>query len=271
MRTPQATLGAVIEAIGESDFIARTAQALCAFSGFDLAAVILHRPASNPSVLFDNFDQIGCRPGLEVYARWTHRINPMLGGQRCSCAVRACDFRNAGRARAGSLRQHLVDAPGEELGYRTIGWPEQHEEVGIYFGGWSGLIEFGLYRERRRNRANVATLRSLDMLGGPLASAFDRHRAFQRAAGPRDTRWRPGAALTTRETEISDLMLLGCSSDAIARRLSISPHTVKQHRKSIFRKLRVGSLAEFFSRASPAGGMAACDAPPKIAALPRRS
>jgi DNA-binding CsgD family transcriptional regulator len=41
--------------------------------------------------------------------------------------------------------------------------------------------------------------------------------------------------------------LIGCSSEAIALRLSISRHTVKDHRKQIFRKLGVGSLAELFA------------------------
>ncbi len=54
-------------------------------------------------------------------------------------------------------------------------------------------------------------------------------------------------ALSAREREICDLLLLGCSSAAIALRLDISRHTVKDHRKSIFRKLRVGSLAELFA------------------------
>jgi DNA-binding CsgD family transcriptional regulator len=42
-------------------------------------------------------------------------------------------------------------------------------------------------------------------------------------------------------------MMAGCSSEAIALRLGISRHTVKDHRKQIFRKLQVGSLAELFA------------------------
>jgi DNA-binding CsgD family transcriptional regulator len=56
--------------------------------------------------------------------------------------------------------------------------------------------------------------------------------------------------LSPREREIYDLLLLGCSSATIALRLGLSRYTVKDHRKHIFRKLRVGSLAELFVLAS---------------------
>jgi DNA-binding CsgD family transcriptional regulator len=53
--------------------------------------------------------------------------------------------------------------------------------------------------------------------------------------------------LSPREAQIAELMLAGCSSEAIALRLDISRHTVKDHRKRIFRKLGIGSLAELFA------------------------
>jgi DNA-binding CsgD family transcriptional regulator len=56
-----------------------------------------------------------------------------------------------------------------------------------------------------------------------------------------------GTPLSPREMQIADLLLLGCGSDAIALRLGISRHTVKDHRKRIFRKLGIGSLAELFA------------------------
>src|SRR3546814_10274574 len=54
---------------------------------------------------------------------------------------------------------------------------------------------------------------------------------------------------TPREAEVRDLLLRGCSTEAVALRLSISRHTVKDHRKAIFRKLGIASLAELFSLA----------------------
>jgi DNA-binding CsgD family transcriptional regulator len=62
--------------------------------------------------------------------------------------------------------------------------------------------------------------------------------------------------LSAREAEVARLLLAGCSSEAIALRLDISRHTVKDHRKSIFRKLHIGSLAELFALAAEDAGQA---------------
>lgn len=50
--------------------------------------------------------------------------------------------------------------------------------------------------------------------------------------------------ITERETEIMDLLLAGYSRGSIAERLSLSPHTVKNHVTSIYRKLGVHSNHE---------------------------
>jgi DNA-binding CsgD family transcriptional regulator len=53
--------------------------------------------------------------------------------------------------------------------------------------------------------------------------------------------------LTTRELEITHLVLRGHSSKSAARELDISPDTVREHRKNIYRKLNVSSQSELFS------------------------
>jgi DNA-binding CsgD family transcriptional regulator len=55
------------------------------------------------------------------------------------------------------------------------------------------------------------------------------------------------ASLTPRETEVTRLLLRGLGSAQIALSLGISRHTVKDHRKQIFRKLEVSSLAQLFA------------------------
>jgi DNA-binding NarL/FixJ family response regulator len=57
-----------------------------------------------------------------------------------------------------------------------------------------------------------------------------------------------GANLSVREREILDAMGRGQRVAAIARALSISPHTVRNHLKSIFRKLEVHSQVELLGR-----------------------
>jgi DNA-binding CsgD family transcriptional regulator len=235
-------LGEIIGAIGERGFPTHVAGALRRFTDFDLAAVVLHRERDAARILSDNFDQVGCRQGIETYARATHRLNPMLASRRAS-AVRARDFAHLPAARLRAMQRHIVRAEDEELGYRTLGWPPRHEEIGLYFEGWGGVIELGFYRARARRAAPPGTLQSLTALRSSLAAAFERHQALTRKPADWHTQ------LTAREREVGELLLLGCSSDAIALRLAISRHTVKDHRKHIFRKLEITSLAELFSRA----------------------
>ncbi|MFT0519644.1 response regulator transcription factor [Pseudomonas faucium] len=56
-----------------------------------------------------------------------------------------------------------------------------------------------------------------------------------------------GAHLTVRELEVGRLMLSGCSSKEIARKLQISAETVKVHKKHMYSKLGIKSQAELFS------------------------
>ncbi|MEM6784673.1 MAG: response regulator transcription factor [Bacteroidota bacterium] len=50
--------------------------------------------------------------------------------------------------------------------------------------------------------------------------------------------------LTNRERDVLDLIVEGLIEDAIADRLSISPHTVRSHIKNLYEKLHVHSRAE---------------------------
>jgi DNA-binding CsgD family transcriptional regulator len=240
----QAVLSRVIGAIGADDFAAVTAGALCSFLGFDLTAVFAHRRAAEPLVLFDNFATAEARCGITNYVRFTHRVNPMLAAARAAGVCRARDFA-LNSVQAGAAASHLELTAEEELGFRTVGWPRRQEEICLYLESGAGLIELGFYRPRSRSEAPANKIRALQAIAAPVAAAFERHRALI----GRDTPLQ-AAVLSAREREVCDLLLLGCSSAAIALRLNISRHTVKDHRKRIFRKLRIGSLAELFARLS---------------------
>jgi DNA-binding CsgD family transcriptional regulator len=230
-----AILSQIIGAIGAEDFAAVTAGALCEYLGFDLTAVFIHRHSGTPTVIFDNFAAAQASRGIENYVRFTHKINPMLA-RRDSIGVRrardfALDPRDAHDA-------HVVLTAEEELGFRTVGWPRRQEEICLYLETCAGLVELGFYRKRGRSAASPNKLRALETLSAPIAAAFDRHASLSTF---------PESTLSPREREVCDLLLLGCSSAAIASRLDISRYTVKDHRKQIFRKLRVGSLAQLFA------------------------
>lgn len=235
-------LPSLIGAIGERDFAAVAAHSLGRFLDFELAALIVHRPAQRPVVLFDNFDRVGGRDGIRNYVGFTHRINPMLARVPVAGACRARDFAEQVLPATENIGTHIIVAEDEELGFRTVGWPQRMEEIGLYIDAWGGVVELGFYRPRRRSRISAGKLRALNDLSAPIAAAFDRHGALTLRTMPAAS-----SVLSPREQEICALLLAGCSSHAIALRLDISRHTVKDHRKAIFRKLRVGSLAELFA------------------------
>lgn len=234
----QSALTEMIGAIGEDGFMAATAESLRVAIGFDLAAAVLHRADARAELLFDGFAPAGFGQGLANYVHHTHGMSPMVHPVPMLGAVRASDFAIDGGTRSDT---YLVWTSDEEMGFRTLGWPERCEEIGLYVAAWSGVVELSFYRERARASLSSDALRALGDLSGPVTAAFERHGRFSRPAPAREH-------LSARECEVYELMVAGCSSEAIALRLGISRHTVKDHRKQIFRKLRVGSLAELFAR-----------------------
>lgn len=242
----QATLQQIIGAIGDRDFAATASRTVREFMDFDLAAMLLHRSGETPAVLFDDLGPAGFGEGLDNYLRVTHRFNPMLVRGPAAGACRARDFRTRPLEIRDDIRDRLMLADEEELGFRTLGWPPRLEEIGLYFRSGGGRVELSLYRERGMTSATAGKMRALAGLRIPLAAAFERNCALQaRQQPPR----RIGRRLSPREREVGDLMLAGCSSTAIALRLGIAAHTVKDHRKQVFRKLGVASLAELFALA----------------------
>jgi DNA-binding CsgD family transcriptional regulator len=156
-------------------------------------------------------------------------------------AFRARDFAVEAPEVNANVRSYMVKSPDEELGFRTLGWPERLEEVGLYFESSGRLIELSLYRRREHRADDCNTLQQLEELRSPLAAAFNKHAALVSPMPPR------ASLLSRRETAVTELLLRGCSSTDIARLLGISRHTVKDHRKQIFRKLEVCTLAQLFA------------------------
>ncbi len=58
----------------------------------------------------------------------------------------------------------------------------------------------------------------------------------------------PEPPLSARQREVMELLLAGESTSAIAARLSVSPHTVRNHIKAVFRALDVHSQTELIHR-----------------------
>jgi len=66
----------------------------------------------------------------------------------------------------------------------------------------------------------------------------------------------PGPLLSDREREVLDLIAAGATNREIAAALYLSPHTVKEHTSSLYRKLGVRGRAEAVVRAQRLGLLA---------------
>ncbi len=75
--------------------------------------------------------------------------------------------------------------------------------------------------------------------------AYETNETVARAAAPAVVDWR--VQLTARALDGGRLMLSGCSSKEIARKLEICAETVKVHKKHMYSKLDMKSRSELFS------------------------
>ncbi len=66
----------------------------------------------------------------------------------------------------------------------------------------------------------------------------------------------PRALLSDREREVLDLIARGATNREIADALYLSPHTIKEHTSSLYRKLEVRNRAEAVTRAQRLGLLA---------------
>jgi DNA-binding CsgD family transcriptional regulator len=231
----------IIRSVGDDDFPSIAAHALCELTSFELVTIVVHYRGARPSLIFDNFASSGSGLGLQNYLSKTHRLNPVLQRFVKPGAVRASDYKGTPTPDRRIL-PYFHKTLEEELGFLTVGWPGGLEEIGLYFEALGGIVEFCVYRERARTPAPAQTLHALHSLCEPVIAAFRRHDVLVRSGASL-------AGLSSRERQVAELMLQGCTSEAIALRLRISCHTVKDYRKQIFQKLRISSLAELFALA----------------------
>ncbi len=101
--------------------------------------------------------------------------------------------------------------------------------------------------------AQAATVGAAGIVGSDwkiaeLALAVRMIASGHQLGAPSDT-----VGLSAREREVMAEVCTGATNNEIARRLSLSPHTIKDHISSIYRKLGVGSRAEAVERSQTLG------------------
>lgn len=244
MNMPRTAIGPIIAAIGEPDFASRTASELCAVSGFDHASIIMYDHERTTRLLHDDFRATGQQFKLDALAPMLPSFTMESGARlpadarREDCAV--CIESMPGKGTLGA-------ACKGHCGVGVAGGST--EQIALHLSAAIGLIEIRLYRQRGAAEVHAKLLAAFEAMARPLAAAFDRH--FKLRPDRADlTPDRNGAAclqaLSAREAEVCELLLEGCSNEKIALRIGISPFTAKDHRKNIYRKLGLSTLAELF-------------------------
>jgi DNA-binding NarL/FixJ family response regulator len=101
------------------------------------------------------------------------------------------------------------------------------------------------------SRALVSSLRDLGRLEADVLGGAPRPAGGPAPVVPESVDL---AVLSPREHEVLGLIRNGYRVATVARRLLISPHTVRNHLKRIFLKLEVGSQAELLEKLKPLNG-----------------
>jgi DNA-binding CsgD family transcriptional regulator len=164
--------------------------------------------------------------------------------------ARSCDdppgaFTGAERARLRRRLKRLADLPAAFT--MTLQLAHEHVVTTTAHVQRHALAEGDCY---------VALIPGFDKLREPddqppthRLDAIVAHLATSDLADAPDARLSRGIRqLSPREREILDLLLDGLRVAPIGRRLAISPHTVRNHIKAIFRKLGVHSQADLLDR-----------------------
>jgi DNA-binding CsgD family transcriptional regulator len=180
---------------------------------------------------------------LTQYLRSTYALDPFFRASRRGCHLGVYRSRQLAAYRAAPRTITALGAvvsPEEELGYRTQGWPRGLEEVTIAVRFSNDTIgQVALYRDSTATAFTEQELNSLRFYYDSLAEVF---------AALQQDRPRAIPTLSRKENQVYQLLLAGQNSRSIAHSLGIAQSTVKSHRKSIYDKLGVHSLAELFAR-----------------------
>jgi DNA-binding NarL/FixJ family response regulator len=109
------------------------------------------------------------------------------------------------------------------------------------------------YLLKGADRAEIRQALDTVSRGGIVFSSGIATRVLGFFAGRDTATLAPFPALTDREREILDLVARGLTNSEIARRLVLSPKTVRNHVSNVFAKLAVATRAEAVAQARDAG------------------
>lgn len=208
---------------------------------FDFLMVLAYAGNARPLNLADTLDAQRHRIFADDYAAGPFLLDPFFRlveeGRRSGC-YRLHDIAPDHFRRSEYFRVHY--------GRTGIG-----EEIGVFFdmgSGLTGVVSFCRWDSSPPiTRTDLDLLRALEPAIGALCAVHWSNLHARRESQPPRVAHPAIDTLTLREREIVTMVLRGHSTESIAMQLSISPGTVKIHRKNIYRKLEVSTQAELFA------------------------
>lgn len=244
----------VIAAIGQPWLAHHILAGLSRLVPFDHLAAIGHRSAQPYSLLSLS------RPAHRKYLAGNYRRDPFYRAALRGLGPGLYRLTGLGHAVDPYLREY-------ELGPRVTGQDDDmeadscsnlSEEIAFVLPSAPGhTLHLAMIRSDRYPRFTDHDLAKLRTVQPIIEAAVARHGELVPWCPPTsDT----GSELTARERAVVHELLAGLRSTEIAKLLQISPATIKVHRRNIYRKLQISSLAELFQLAT---------SDPSIAAGPR--
>lgn len=243
----------------QPDGVGALLAAIRAVAPFHLALSVAYRRDGAPTYVFDTFSGPRARQAVELYIARTYVLNPVFNtyltglepGVHLMRDLAPDGYFTSDLYQNLEIRRH----EGEELGYRTHGWPEGMEELilAIDLPG-DMLAEISLSRIRAEGGFEPGSITRLRQAHPLIAAIFRRLWAhLSRHEPPSSHRLEHllgnfgSDVLSPREREVAILILKGHSSESISQHLGIATATVKTHRQKLYAKLNLSTQQELFS------------------------
>lgn len=244
-------LAAVITAVNSSNFTSALVQYMSALCNFDCAVIVGYGKTRKPVYLYDNLTQQRELLFQQYFYR-SYQQDPFYRAVMSGLQAGVHSF---------TAVTELIGLDVEYANefYANTGWKN---EIGIVIpiaeDRWVVIFIGFLTAQHELHRLAKERLSALFSILSALCCKHWRSESFSFSLAPRgrsnirdliDRGLSTFAEnqLTARERTILQLLLQGNDSKAISEKLSISIGTVKNHRKHIYDKLNIESLAGLFS------------------------
>ena len=248
-----------ISAIGSVDFFSIIAKQLRRLLPHDFCMIFYYADKAPPVVLFDDLTPHGYGRGVKNYIGGTYCVNPFYRAfeQGLKPGVHSMsELVQSNGCRQRRLSQMKVELDtSEEMGFVTRGWPKHLSELMLAIPIGDGhAMEINISRQSTLGFDLENCFDKLNEFVAFIGAAVRKHFEFismqKQSANWKNYAIKPPIDVTEklsrRELEVVELMLTGHSSMAISLHLEIALPTVKSHRRNIFKKLSISSLAELF-------------------------